>query len=356
MKDFFSRYANDVIATCAFGIKINSFAEPENQFFLDGKTVTNFSSFKTSIRLFTLMKLPEIARLLKIRMTDKSIEKSFRDMIIDTMCVRKEKNIFRPDMINIMMQVREGTLSSGEVKTEQNEGFATVEDFDVGKAITKNAWSDDEIVANCFIFFVAGFDPSSTLLTFTAYELAINPDIQQKLYEECVDMNKKLEGKRCNYDALQMMKYLDQVICEALRKWPPAVQMDRLCVKDYTIDSDNGTQIQVGKGSYLIFPTYAVQHDPKYFSDPEIFDPERFNDANKNNIIPGTYTPFGMGPRNCIGSRFALMEVKAILYYLLLHFSFEPNQKTQIPVELKKFPFKLMPENGMHLELKPRKK
>lgn len=251
-----------------------------------------------------LMKLPEIARLLKIRVTDKSIEKSFRQMIIDTMCVRKEKNIFRPDMINMMMQVRDGTLSSGEVKTGQNEGFATVEDFDVGKPITKNAWSDDEIVANCFIFFVAGFDTSSTLLTFTAYELAINQDIQQKLYEECAEMNKKLGGKRCNYDALQMMKYLDQVICEALRKWPPAIQMDRLCVKDYTLDAGDGKQIQMGKGSYLIFPAYAFHHDPKYFPDPETFDPERFNDENKNKIIP-TYTPFGMGPRNCIGKLFA---------------------------------------------------
>lgn len=92
------------------------------------------------------MKLPWIARLLNIRITVKSIEKYFTDIILDTMSVRKEKQIHRPDMINTMMQVRDGTLSSSEAKTDQNNGFAT----------EKYVWNDQEVVSNAFVFYVAG--------------------------------------------------------------------------------------------------------------------------------------------------------------------------------------------------------
>lgn len=138
-------------------------------------------------------------------------------------------------------------------------------------------------------------------------------------------------------------------------------------------------KFKVEKGTAFVLPVYGLHHDQKYFPDPEKFDPERFSDENKNSIVQGTYIPFGVGPRNCIGnthlchisiqanftnllgfifrfsgSRFALMELKAILYYLLLNFSFDPNKQTQIPIKLTKSAFTLLPENGMHLELKPR--
>lgn len=58
----------------------------------------------------------------------------------------------------------------------------------------------------------------------------------------------------------------------------------------------------VEKGRTFMIPVYGFQHDPRYFPDPEKFDPDRFNDENKNNILPGTYLPFGVGPRNCIGT------------------------------------------------------
>lgn len=129
----------------------------------------------------------------------------------------------------------------------------------------------------------------------------VNPDIQQKLYEEIVKTREQLGGKRVSYDVLQKMKYMDQVICETLRKWPPAIQLGRLCVRDYLYDDGNKLKFLFEKGREFSISIYGIQHDPKYFPDPEKFDPERFSDENKNNIVPGTYIPFGIGPRNCIG-------------------------------------------------------
>lgn len=192
--------------------------------------------------------------------------------------VRKNRNIFRPDMINILMQVREGRLKyQNDEKAVQKDGFATVEESDVGKVTVTRKWNDDEIVAQCFLFFLAGFETSSNLLTFAAYELFANPDVQQRLYEEIVQVNDQLDGRRINYDTLQKMKYLDQIICETLRKWPPATQVtssfstptmdnclqptafqvDRVCVKDYVYDDGEGLTFNVEAGTAFLFTIYG---------------------------------------------------------------------------------------------------
>jgi cytochrome P450 family 9 len=103
-----------------------------------------------------------------------------------------------------------------------------------------------------------------------------------------------------------------------------------------------------------MIPINAYHHDPNYFPEPEKFIPERFSEDNKGNIDPDTYLPFGIGPRNCIGSRFALMEVKTIFYYLLRNFSFEVTAKTQLPLQLAKSPMGLKSEKGIWIGLKAR--
>lgn len=80
---------------------------------------------------------------------------------------------------------------------------------------------------------------------------------------------------------------------------------DRICVKPYTIENDeNGTNILINKDDNLFIPIYGIHRDPNNYPNPDKYDPERFNDENKNNIRPFTYLPFGMGPRNCIGRQF----------------------------------------------------
>ena len=88
---------------------------------------------------------------------------------------------------------------------------------------------------------------------------------------------------------------------ESLRKWPPAIAIDRLCVKDYDIENSNGHKHTIKKGDVIMVPVVAFHHDPALFKNPYQFDPERFSDENKQNIQPFTYMPFGLGPRNCIG-------------------------------------------------------
>lgn len=119
-----------------------------------------------------------------------------------------------------------------------------------------------------------------------------------------------LNGKRITYDALQKMKYLDQVVSETLRKWSPLSVLDRKCVKNYEfVDEERNLKFTIDAGSILFIPHFAIQHDSKYFTDPEKFDPKRFNDENRNKIGLGTYLPFGIGPRICIGTSYHFIQI-----------------------------------------------
>lgn len=315
MKELFSKFANDVISSAAFGYKINSFEDPNNEFFLSGKKFLEFSSPRTAIRMMLILLLPKVAHFFKVGLFDSTVMDFFRSMVLKNMESRERQGIFRPDMINILMNVKKGdTLSSANDEQTATDGFATVEESSIGNKVVKRVWSDDELVAQCFLFFLAGFDSVSTLLSFVAYELCVNPDMQQRLYEEVHETHRSLGGKKLSYEAVQKLKYMDMFISETLRYWPAAPGTDRVCVKDYYYD-DGQYKFKVDKDTALSIPIVSLHHDEKYWDDPKKFNPERFSDENKDNVIPGTYCPFGLGPRNCIvcdALRLLLMKVYEI--------------------------------------------
>lgn len=128
---------------------------------------------------------------------------------------------------------------------------------------------------------------------------------------------------------------------------------DRVCTKPYKLNVD-GRSYEFNVGDMVTIPILGIHRDPKYYPDPEKFDPERFSEENRHKINPLTYMPFGVGRRACIASRFALMESKAMLYSLLSAFTFEVSEKTQIPLQLQKGKFSVRAEKGFWVHMKPR--
>ncbi|XP_055529189.1 probable cytochrome P450 9f2 [Wyeomyia smithii] len=353
VKDVLSRLAMDVIASCAFGLKVNCFEERENEFFKHAKKMMLFGRTSVLLKVIVFRWFPEIASRFGLDIIDKEQAVYFTNIIRDTVKTRETKGIIRHDMIDLLLQAKKGTLKYNQ-ETEVHEGFATVQESDVGKVQVTKTMTEPEMIAQCLIFLLGGFDTVSTAATFLIYELIRNPEIQEKLYQEILATEKSLNGKPLTYDALQGMKYMDMVVSESLRMWSPAPAVDRLCVRDYVVDDGEGLRFTIDKGTCVWIPVQGLHHDPKYFPDPERFDPERFSDANKANINLDVYLPFGIGPRNCIGSRFALMEVKAIVYHMLLKFPFQRSENTQIPLKLKKGFVTLSTEKGMYMQLQAR--
>lgn len=205
------------------------------------------------------------------------------------------------------------------------------------------------------IFILAGFNAVSLSVSFMAHELAMNQDVQQRLHEEIASVAGDLAGKPITYETLQQMKYLDMVVSEVLRRWPIGGVQDRLVSKPYELVKRDGSRVQLNVGDGVWVPINGFHMDPLYFADPERFDPERFNEANREKILPGTYLPFGSGPRNCVGSRFALMEMKALFVYLLRDFSLHQCARTMDPIVLKPGASVIMePADGFWLELRSR--
>lgn len=144
-------------------------------------------------------------------------------------------------------------------------------------------------------------------------------------------------------------------ITEALRINPPNVGVDRVVNRKYTLQDKSGLKVVLEPGDTIWIPVIGFHRDPKYFPNPNKFDPERFSEENKSKIDTGAYQPFGMGPRMCIGNRFALMEAKCLLFEFLSCFKIVPYEKTEIPLNFIKGTLGRYSKNGIWLHFKVRK-
>ncbi|KAM7309486.1 lithocholate 6-beta-hydroxylase-like [Ixodes scapularis] len=140
---------------------------------------------------------------------------------------------------------------------------------------------------------------------------------------------RRAEGQgNINYDNIFSLKYLNQVIEESLRFYPPLPGfVSRRCQKDFEF---NG--LRIPKGTNIQVPARLMHHDPRYWVDPEKFNPDRFSPENKPTIVPMAYIPFGIGPRSCPGSRLAETELPLIMAKTVakfkLHLSDQPEKST----------------------------
>lgn len=98
------------------------------------------------------------------------------------------------------------------------------------------------------------------------------------------------------------------LVPETLRKHPPVIAVSRQSVRPYKIPNSD---LELPKGSVIVIPIYSIHHDPKYYPNPEKFEPERFSEENKHKLIKNTFLPFGDGPRICIGKKSLLKKLKS---------------------------------------------
>ncbi|XP_028048315.1 cytochrome P450 9e2-like, partial [Monomorium pharaonis] len=332
MKAVFRRYTADVIATTAFGINVNSMKDQDNEFYMRGVQAAKFpTGVLVTIKFILLRSCPRLAKLLGLSFFPSATTKFFMKIIEETVKVREEQGIVRPDIIYLLLQARNKENASAYKMTLL------------------------DIVSQAFIYFFAGFEISSTLMCFVAHELAVHQDIQDRLREEVQQYCAEGDGE-ITYEALSKMTYMDVVVSEALRKHPPAIFTDRLCTKKYELPPTQPgcKNVIVEPDTVMMLPIYALHHDPKYFPNPNTFYPERFNEENKDNIVPYTYLPFGEGPRVCIGNRFALMEAKILVAHLLQKFTLKTIEKTIEPIVYTKKEFSLQPIGGFWISLEKR--
>ncbi|KAM6250261.1 cytochrome P450 3A21-like [Porphyrio hochstetteri] len=331
VKDIFGSYSMDVVTSTSFGVNIDSMNNPKDPFVREMKKMVKFDFFDP---LFILSFVCPFITPLLAKMNVSFFPRSAVDFFMRSIAKIKEEREKdtqkgRVDFLQLMI---ESQRSASHGTNEANHSY---------KALT-----DAEVLSQSFIFIFAGYEPTSNTLCYLAYELATHPDVQQKLLEE---IDTILPNKApLTYEAMMKLEYLDMAVNETLRLYPLGGRIERTCKKDVEI---NG--VTIPKGAVVMIPAYTVHHNPEYWPNPEEFRPERFSKENKESIDPYTYLPFGAGPRNCIGMRFALLTLKVAITALLQHFTFQICKETQIPLKLTSMGL-LIPEKPIILKLVPR--
>ncbi|XP_047222228.1 cytochrome P450 3A30 [Girardinichthys multiradiatus] len=325
LKEFFGPYSMDVVTSTAFGVDINSLNNPSDPFVMNIKKMLKFDFLNPlflAVAFFPF--LGPILEKFEFSFFPKSVTDFFYASLTKIKSNREaSQQASRVDFLQLMIDSQK---NSG---VQQEKGL-----------------NDHEILSQSMIFIFAGFETSSSSLTFLAYNLATNPEVMKKLQEE-IDATFPNKAP-VQYQSLMEMEYLDSVVNESLRLFPIASRLERVAKASVEIND-----LMIPKGMVVMVPTWPIHRDPKIWPEPEEFKPERFSKKNKDNIDPYTYMPFGSGPRNCIGMRFALLVMKLAVVEILQQYSFSVCKETEIPFELDVQGL-LAPKRPIQLKLVPR--
>lgn len=276
------------------------------------------------------------------------LPKAFLDLLLDKVIAHE-----RLSSQQYAHQAKSNTRTNSNATTDQNPQSQIL------------TMSDEDIREEVDTFMFEGHDTTAMALSWTLFLLGHNLSVQQKLqvevdqlYAECfsrrdlkpdelIDSVNHDDPQQLNLDHLKQLRYLDCVIKEALRLCPSVPFIGRKTTNELKL-----ANYTVPPGCVIFLLIYQLHRDPKVFPKPEMFDPDRFLPENTLARHPFAYVPFSAGSRNCIGQKFALAEMKTILFNLIRNFTFEsvtPLDKAQVRMEMV-----LRPKSALNIRIKPR--
>lgn len=241
--------------------------DPNSEFLKHGRRIFDITKLDI-LRFIGFSLFPKLCRMFHLRLQPAEATDFFFHTFLKTMEYREKNNIERNDLVSLLLTL-------------------------------KGIFTKEELAAESFLMYIAGFETSSTLLTFMMYELALHPVFQDRLRSEILRGLEDNDGK-LTYEVLFGFKYLDMVMNETLRKYPPIPNQERVSTKDYKIPR---TELIIPEGTRIEIVTFSIHRDPDYYLDPEKFDPERFAPENVKARNPLTFMPFGKS-RNFLIERF----------------------------------------------------
>ncbi|XP_066150112.1 cytochrome P450 9e2-like [Euwallacea fornicatus] len=311
MVDLFLRYVSDVTTNIAVGIKIDSLRDKNNAIYKSALAFANVNL--EGLSSLMLKFFPKLSKLLGIRILDQKLILPLMEAYKEAVRLKINNQVRRNDVVDSLLDIISEENTDEESLSTTNMTF----------------W---DVVGVAADFFLAGLNSMSSVLSFGAYELAFNKDVQDKLR---LEINKCVQNHdEITREVIQDMEYMDMVVSELLRKWPPSLATDRVVVKPYNLKLGENT-VKLDIKQRITIPIFGLHRMPEHFPNPDKFDPERFSSENRTKINPYTYIPFGKGPRVCLGIRLALMNIKLVLFHLLRNFELMPSTRTLSSIKIK---------------------
>jgi len=346
-KHVLGKFSMDTIASCAFGVDAKVH-ETEDSIFVKYAS----ELFKqTPIQMMKFMMInipfgPTILKTFNMNVFPEKPTKFFYDVVLQTINSRKEAKSRRNDLVDMMIDAVKGDLDQNENETDQ-----FYKDAKLDHKVTKKL-SEFEIVSTALVILIAGYDTTANTLSYVCYELAKNPEIQERLREEVDDIIDD-DCKNIKYEQLQKMPYMDMVLAETLRFHTPIGVHQRTSMVDYTL-TVGGKQFKIPKHTDTWINAQAMHFNPQYWANPNTFDPEHFSDEAKASRHPYAWMPFGQGPHNCIGMRFAMLEAKLAMARILKNYVLKPSPKTQEPIRCDPIYAVSYIKGGLHIKIEKR--
>ncbi|ESP04227.1 hypothetical protein LOTGIDRAFT_223980 [Lottia gigantea] len=336
VKNCFGAYTMDVIARTAFGIDVDSQTNPDEPFVhMARKLFTPRKWFGIVYLIISSIPLTiPLFRYLDIGFFPSEPTKFFVRSIQEMIRQRKDNSDSfskgRADFLQLLIRA-EGDESNGDSMKSTDR-----------KTVKK--LSSEEIIGQAFLFFIAGYETTGTTLQYVAYILATHPDVQDRVIEEIEHI---IGDRDPTYEDINKLSYMELMIQETLRMYPPVVSIGRKASDDVTIKG-----LKIPKDTAVLVPIYSIHHDPEIFENPDEFIPERFENKNVN---PIKFLPFGCGPRVCIGLRLAMVEAKVALVTVLQKVKFVRHEQTVNKVEFEDLGL-LVPKNKLIVGVELRQK
>ena len=187
-----------------------------------------------------------------------------------------------------------------EAHRRRSSDSGSLLDLMMAAAPDRSAESEKSLRDQVITIFLAGYETVANALSWTWYLLSQNPECERRLHEE---IDRELQGRLPTFDDVPRLRYVEMVLAESMRLYPPAWAMGRYARSDFQL----GEYFLPAKTTVLM-SQYVMHRDARFFRDPLCFDPERFTPEAKSRRTKFTYFPFGAGARQCIGESFALME------------------------------------------------
>jgi cytochrome P450 len=332
----------DVIASSVFGMKAGTVENPDSEFSKMAFRFANLSIYKMMLG----MQFPWLAKMLQLEFIDMEALHWLKKILNEGLQQRLKGGPKRNDFLQLLADAKKGELKAvaeDELNDFEKDAMGHIK---TGKRILL---SDEVLNAQSLLFLLAGLSTTTNFIVFCLYALAAYPDVQKRLREE-VDKIAKPDGD-FDYDELNQLAFMEMFVCEVLRLNPGVTRLERECIKDY---KEPETGLFIPKGTLVAIPVMPLHTDPKYYEEPDKFDPElHFSTDKKAGRSPYVYLPFGSGPRNCIGNRFALMEGKGAVAHIVHNFLIEPSDKTPMPMKGVVATMQVLPPTDLELKLTP---
>lgn len=356
--DMYQAFTLDVICRSAMGINYNLQQHPNHSFLVSSRML--FSSTFSVIAVL-LTAFPELALILwffndlRLKRLNNGLHPflEVQEKCKNIVMQRQADNVaHQRDLLQHMIEAKQssvdfGTVTSDQLTAADDNDHELKQESQLANGFTRTSRAvldDDDITQNAFLVLVAGYETTSNTLTLVTHMLVNYPEVQEKVRQELLSVLE--QDEEITYSTVQKLPYLNCVVSETMRLYPPIFAF---VTREAVVDKQYG-KLKIPAGTAVMAAIEYIHRDPENWKDPHTFDPDRFLPENKQ-FDPLAWQPFGAGPRNCIGMRFAHMELRLTLANILRRYRLEATENSDVdPPQIDMNPLVLRLKKGVNLK------